>query len=266
MLLCFLYSVADLLMMESHDCMVSMQKWLLVSYVNVALFRGAHHIGQTHSDAGKKFIFSLRQPSRIMQCVILSLWGFLVPFFAVWTVVGTSWFRNALDHTDQCTASLTPTLMVGVWQGLSYLGIILYGAIFVLSVVVEIRLRNQERDLRLVETEETLSRWGRQSVQPQSDISILKKKNAGLNPQQIQQLPEVAVDDCQEQTDLMMCAICICDFSPGEKVRTLPPCGHRFHKSCIDLWLLRQAQCPMCKSTVDPECKVDHKCSKTKEE
>merc|ERR1719265_1347218 len=140
--------------MESHDCMVSMQKWLLVSYLNVALFRCAHKIGQKYSLAGKKFIFSFRQPNRIMQCVVFCIWAFLVPFFAVWTVLGTSWFCSALNHQEQCTSSLTPTLMVMVWQGLSYLGMLLYGAIFVVSVVVEIRLRTQERDLRLVGTDE----------------------------------------------------------------------------------------------------------------
>merc|ERR1719159_2060716 len=86
MCVCFLYSVADVLMMESNDCMVSMQKWLLVSYVNVALFRAAHRIGQKHSQAGKKFIFSFRQPSRILQGVVIGIWVFLVPFFAIWTV------------------------------------------------------------------------------------------------------------------------------------------------------------------------------------
>merc|ERR1719421_1839368 len=54
--------------------MVSMQKWLLVSYVNVALFRAAHKIGQKHSDAGKKFIFSFRQPTRILKGVVSIIW------------------------------------------------------------------------------------------------------------------------------------------------------------------------------------------------
>jgi hypothetical protein len=259
MCICFLYSVADVLLMESADCMVSMQKWLLVSYVNVALFRLAHKIGQKHSNAGKKFIFSFRQPSRILQGVVLSIWVFLVPFFAVWTVLGTFWFCSALNRTDNCTSSLTPTLMVIVWQGLSYLGIMLYGAIFIVSTVIEIRLRTQEQDLRMVETEESVSWWGRLSVDiGESDISIMHKSNAGLKPQQIQQLPEVVMTSCDEASDETLCAICISDFAPGEKVRCLPPCGHRFHKACVDIWLLRQAECPMCKMKVDPECKANY--------
>jgi len=40
------------------------------------------------------------------------------------------------------------------------------------------------------------------------------------------------------------CAICIEDFSAGERVKRLP-CGHKFHAHCADDWLSRAASCPM---------------------
>ena len=50
------------------------------------------------------------------------------------------------------------------------------------------------------------------------------------------------------------CAICLSDFSPGERLRPLP-CKHVFHASCIDRWLigrcateLVQPTCPLCKA------------------
>ncbi|WOL16485.1 RING-H2 finger protein ATL74 [Canna indica] len=43
------------------------------------------------------------------------------------------------------------------------------------------------------------------------------------------------------------CAICLSDFSDGEKMRVLPACGHRFHVACIDTWLLSHCSCPTCR-------------------
>ena len=51
------------------------------------------------------------------------------------------------------------------------------------------------------------------------------------------------------------CAVCLCDFEAGDELRTLP-CGHEFHKACIDSWLLSERDpsrrmlptCPLCKA------------------
>lgn len=47
------------------------------------------------------------------------------------------------------------------------------------------------------------------------------------------------------------CSICLCDFEESEKVRLLS-CKHNFHQSCIDRWLLKNNQCPLCLRTVTP--------------
>ncbi|GJP48062.1 hypothetical protein CLOM_g7335, partial [Closterium sp. NIES-68] len=43
------------------------------------------------------------------------------------------------------------------------------------------------------------------------------------------------------------CTVCLCDFNEGELVRSLPPCAHRFHVSCIDHWLAARTTCPVCR-------------------
>lgn len=46
-----------------------------------------------------------------------------------------------------------------------------------------------------------------------------------------------------------MCPICICDFEDDDELRKLP-CGHFFHKDCVDEWFERSTVCPMCKRDV----------------
>lgn len=49
------------------------------------------------------------------------------------------------------------------------------------------------------------------------------------------------------------CSLCLELFESGQKLRLLP-CGHAFHRECVDRWLLgpmqrnRPRQCPLCKA------------------
>merc|ERR1711972_1131419 len=43
-----------------------------------------------------------------------------------------------------------------------------------------------------------------------------------------------------------LCVICCVELLQGDAFRTLRPCGHRFHKHCIDKWLLESSsRCPV---------------------
>lgn len=46
------------------------------------------------------------------------------------------------------------------------------------------------------------------------------------------------------------CFICFENYQEKELVRNLPDCNHSFHKKCIDKWLKRKAQCPVCRNNV----------------
>ncbi|KAF0887514.1 hypothetical protein E2562_002243 [Oryza meyeriana var. granulata] len=48
------------------------------------------------------------------------------------------------------------------------------------------------------------------------------------------------------------CPICLGEFEEGEKVKTLPPCGHGFHPECVDAWLRSRPSCPLCRSSLLP--------------
>ena len=64
--------------------------------------------------------------------------------------------------------------------------------------------------------------------------------------------PKVLVDQlpCRTATSGAAetnCSICLSQFENGDSVRKLP-CGHEFHSSCIETWLLNHSRtCPCCR-------------------
>nr|GMD81953.1 RING-H2 finger protein ATL16-like [Ipomoea batatas] len=46
------------------------------------------------------------------------------------------------------------------------------------------------------------------------------------------------------------CAVCLNEFQEGEKLRVIPHCGHGFHIDCIDVWLINNANCPLCRNCI----------------
>lgn len=235
--------------MPAEDCMMPMQKWLLVSYANVAAFRLTNHMGKTKSHAGENFLFSFRQRNLASRLAVYFTWSILAPFFVVWTVLGSVWLHGTLSTQPHCSSNMNPQLIF-LWQLLSYVWICIYIVYFGIACTIEYRLRQEEKNLSLIESEESLSRWGRLSpaVAAEYEPFYQSKKNAqtGLQPSEIQALPCTnAETDCE-----INCPICLSEINAGDSIRSLPGCGHDFHKSCIDLWLLRRADCPMCKRDV----------------
>lgn len=45
------------------------------------------------------------------------------------------------------------------------------------------------------------------------------------------------------------CGICLNNFTPTD-VRHLLPCGHDYHRDCLNTWLSVQQSCPLCRSTL----------------
>lgn len=86
---------------------------------------------------------------------------------------------------------------------------------------------------RLIEVQEMLSRRRGLSNETISQVAMFRWGEEGTNP------------DVQTQ-----CMVCLSEFETGEEVRKLP-CNHVFHASCIDEWLRRCTDCPICKANVD---------------
>ncbi|KAI3694728.1 hypothetical protein L1987_77698 [Smallanthus sonchifolius] len=46
------------------------------------------------------------------------------------------------------------------------------------------------------------------------------------------------------------CSICLELFNQGEICRVLPVCDHVFHARCVDKWLMKVPNCPICRTRV----------------
>jgi len=73
----------------------------------------------------------------------------------------------------------------------------------------------------------------------------------GLSQQTIDQIQsfkwsEEKKVECGQET----CMICLCEFEMEEECRKLP-CTHVFHGNCVDEWLRRCTDCPICKANID---------------
>eukprot|EP00434_Breviolum_minutum_P020546 symbB.v1.2.018118.t1/scaffold1432.1/size120878/22 len=66
---------------------------------------------------------------------------------------------------------------------------------------------------------------------------------------QIAALPAFHFKRCCS-SDEEPCSICLSGFGEGVHMRRLP-CGHQFHRQCIDKWLRRNKRCPLCMRAID---------------
>lgn len=286
LLFSLIYSCIDLgIEWESFVvCRRPIHKWLLGSYAFVVGFRLLHHMGarfvpddrnsQT-SNAGE-FLLDLRQKTLPSRALVVFLWLGVVPAFVLWTFLGTHWILIIHRSSSDCMPSDAHLWFVWAWLSLCYASILVHATLGVASLVLERRVRKRETDLRLMEDADVLARWGRvSSIDGYNALSPLPD-SAGLSPAEIKALPgEASYNGCRlragfrtydgntdgastaaDITDTFAegaaevepeCAICLNTLNTGESVRHLVSCGHTFHRPCIDLWLLRSAECPLCK-------------------
>lgn len=257
LLLSLAYSSLDILFEWDNfkGCVQPIHWWLLLSYVFVICFRISHFLGNYQSGQGDDFLLNLRQQRTLPRILVKLTWLMLLPTFAVWTVTGSIWFRDVMRYTPDCLPVGAHPWFIGFWQVLSYLWIFVHVAFGSIAWVLEKRVQAAESGIREIEDADSISRWG-----PMSSFSSYAAlpwtKNAGLSPGDIEQLST----ETWSQGEGAECAVCLCDFDEGDAIRRLPGCGHTFHKSCIDLWVLRRADCPLCKCQVN-KCQAKHPAS-----
>jgi len=177
-------------------------------------------------------------------------WAVALPFFVAWTLLGSAWIWDVTQHTPGCVPNTEQLYFAAFWLLLCYAWILIHCGVGGVAWVLERRVRRAERDLREVEDEDVRSRWG--EVSQLSGYRALSGGNSGaeargLSPTEIQSLACETFTCGGGECSHDECSICLCTFERGDVVRRLPSCGHTFHRPCIDLWLLRRADCPLCK-------------------
>ncbi|KAF8082382.1 hypothetical protein N665_0830s0029 [Sinapis alba] len=81
-----------------------------------------------------------------------------------------------------------------------------------------------------------------------ANISAAAKANKGLKKKVLKSLPKLTYSpDSPPAEKLAECAICLTEYAAGDELRVLPQCGHGFHVSCIDTWLVSHSSCPSCR-------------------
>jgi len=257
-----LYSAVDIVFDGEafSSCHRPVHFWLLVSYAVVISFRCLHLFGMRNQEAnGGDFLLNLRQKGTVAKIMLSAMWLVAAPLFVLWTLVGTWWLYETMHYTPRCLPEGAHTWFVFIWQGLSYVWIVVHVVLGSVAGLLERRLRRAEGDLRQIADEDVVARWGSDSSRLPGYSSLpiafgTTGSLGALTPAQILSLPGVASYEEKpvscESCSACDCPICLISFKQGESVRALGSCGHSFHRGCIDLWLLRSPECPLCKRNV----------------
>lgn len=234
---------------EFESCHWPVHRWLLVSYIFILAFRMTHIFGTMHTAAGSgDFLLNLRHKDTIPRVLLSLTWLLVLPLFAVWTSVGSFWLWDSKRLSSRCLPMGMPLCFIITWQALSYAWILIHTTLGGVAWVLERRIRRTEANIAAVADSDTVSRWGDVS-QLSGYTALVSNPLGGLSPEQIKALPEALASEVK-LGEGMECSICLNELLHDDSVRHLGGCGHTFHRACIDLWLLRNASCPLCKQNV----------------
>ena len=83
----------------------------------------------------------------------------------------------------------------------------------------------------------------------------------GSRPLRPEEVPHALTDveyvrpEGDEEGD--QCVVCMVEYEPGEMIAMLRGCKHRYHRKCVEPWLVQHNTCPLCRAVVMPADMVD---------
>lgn len=233
------------------SCPKPIHHWLLVSYGLLGSSRIAVSVANslTVGEVGS-FLVNSRQKGTTLKMLFSLIWLGLVPLFIAWSGLGTIWTWQVLTVAPRCMPTGMHLAFLMIWQVLSYAWIIVYLGLGTVAFLLERRVRLAEADLQDLEDPDVVQRWGHVSRLDGYTSLPARMTGGGLAPAQIKALG--GTSNYGDNLDLVLedCPICLNPVCVGDTIRQLGGCKHAFHRSCLDLWLLRSRECPMCKCRV----------------
>mmetsp|Transcript_7150 Transcript_7150/g.10552 ORF Transcript_7150/g.10552 Transcript_7150/m.10552 type:complete len:262 (-) Transcript_7150:2386-3171(-) len=215
-----------------NECKKPIQVWLLIACVTLGLFRTAHLLaGEDDDNFYEPWCFNLFSSRYKLHSIVVV--GVLYPFFLGWILVGTLWYAEVAAQRGSCFKDQQQSWYFILWLVIFYIWIIAYTT--AISISAMIYLRNREFESQYMQL---VDQYG-DSPAPQPAFQM-----QGLSPASIQSFTIEVVNT--PQMGKYMCSVCLDEPQKREKLRVMP-CGHKFHLSCIDGWLMRQSYCPNCK-------------------
>jgi len=218
------------------NCNQPVRTWLVGTYLLVASIRFARLVAGGVRDQEE------------LDCILhhRCLGNLSWPLLAVWTFAGTWWTWRAQAQSKRCLTEPRHVVLVVTWIVAFYTWLFFYAWLAFMAWQHRRRLKWVKDNLRDVEDADLISRWGNVSDQPEEDAV-----RHGLTAAEIAGLPsQTAMCALVADSHDADCPICLCTLQVDDSVRQLDSCGHTFHRACIDLWLLRRAECPLCKTRV----------------
>jgi len=79
---------------------------------------------------------------------------------------------------------------------------------------------------------------------------VMARRNLDPAPREVLEAIKVInldMSDLKGMRQTPQCVICCADFEIGEQLSLLPGCGHLFHGECVQQWLERASNCPICR-------------------
>lgn len=225
------------------QCHKPLDFWFCMAGLQVIGFVLAFAVGRCAENGASCWFVDPR--SWVAKASFTCTWTVLLPLLFGWTVLGMSWLMDTLQHTPDCfpiDGFLTPTTCA-LSQVLCGVGAAVY-TVFVANVLdAKTCRRANAAAIQAVEDSDLVHRWGQ--LKPAASMELC----GGLLPQEFADLPRHTMQRARADSG-SECVICLTSLIEGDHVRSLPGCSHVFHRACIDLWLLRQTSCPLCKTDV----------------
>ena len=74
----------------------------------------------------------------------------------------------------------------------------------------------------------------------------------GLDTRVFKKRENTNLSEEEEEEEEECCCICLTEYEENQVIRMLP-CGHHYHRECVDEWLKVNATCPTCRTSIVPE-------------